>query len=121
MEFKTFSKICEDYEKSIETSRELYRLGVDISELNDILYSTIHTLIGEIYGEKGEDWFSWFCLENEFGKKDWSRKQLINHDEEKNHRDNYGAHDENGNPIFHTIESAWEILEMEYSKTRKKP
>ena len=126
MEFSTFSKICDVYEKNQEDTRKLYELGVDVYEFNDTLYSTIHLLIKEIYGEEGADWFSWFCLENDFGKKEW-RKDLDRYEEidgkyvkiEEEKKDSYGAHDEKGDPIFHTKESAWEILERDYSRIKK--
>ena len=126
MDFSTFSKICDVYEKHLEDTRKLHELGVDTYEFNDPLYSTIHLLIEEIYGEEGADWFSWFCLENDFGKKEW-RKDLdmyqqidgeyVKIEEEK--KDSYGAHDSEGNPIFHTKESAWEILERDHSRIKK--
>lgn len=126
MEFRTFSKICDVYEKHLEDTRKLHELGVDVYEFNDSLYSTIHLLIEEIYGKEGEDWFSWFCLENDFGKKEW-RRDLDRYQEidgkyvkiEEGKKDSYGAHDAEGNPIFHTKESAWEILERDHSRIKK--
>jgi hypothetical protein len=50
-------------------------------------------LIKEIYGEKGLDWFSWFCYESEFGQK-------------------HGATDENDNPICYDWESLHLYLEQ---------
>jgi len=126
MDFEAFSKLCDSYEKSLKQTSELNKLGVDLYEYTDQFYVIIHSLIREIYGKDGEDWFSWFCLENEFGKRDWGKgSDVYSRNEEGiiekvKKSDGYGAHDENGNPIFHTLESAWEILEKEHSRINKK-
>jgi hypothetical protein len=127
MDFETFSKICDSYENSLEKTRKLNKLGVDLYDFTDSFYTIIHDLIKEIYGKEGEDWFSWFCSENEFGKKDWDKdKDIYEQTKEgkikkaEKKSDGYGAHDEKGNPIFHTKKSAWKILEKEHSRINKK-
>lgn len=67
--------------------------GVDLLSYSDPYHKVIDILIKEIYGEVGNDWFGWFCYENDFG-----RKML-------------GAWDENKNPICQDVESLWEFLE----------
>jgi hypothetical protein len=59
----------------------------------DPYHGIIHSLIREIYGDEGLDWWSWFCYENDFG------------------RGTLEAWDENETPICYDLKSLWEYLE----------
>lgn len=120
MEYSTFSQIVLRLKAHDEKIQKLYKMGVDLIDFNDELQIIINLLIVEVYGQDGADWFSWFCYESEYGEKDWSKHDSykmvdgvmtkINEAGEKR----YGATDENGNPICHSIQSTWEYLEENY-------
>ena len=97
---------------------ELMKLGVDVLDLCEPYDEIIHTLIKEVYGEKGADWFSWFCYESDFGTKDWSKvPTYMKNDDGTSTKmcevgeQIHGAHDENGNPICYDWESLYNYLE----------
>jgi hypothetical protein len=106
MEFEKFDKIVTSLKKHDENVTAAYQLNIDLIDFCDPLQVIVSELIKEIYGEEGYDWFSWFCYENDYGEKDWATEE---------HKDDYGAHDENGDPICHTIKSTWEYLETNYT------
>ena len=93
MNLEKFTEIINTLSKESETAGELYKLKVDILDFLDPYHGIITLLIKEIYGEEGNDWFGWFCYENDFGKG------------------NLEAWDENGNPICYDVKSLWECLE----------
>lgn len=98
MTFNTFNQLIQRLQQISETEHTLYKLNVDILEFTDSYHEIITTLIREVYGETGEDWWSWFCYENDFGTGKLT------------------AHDENKNPICYDIKSLWEFLETNHSK-----
>lgn len=122
MEYEKFSKIIDLIKSESERNSKLYKLGVDITDLNDGLHNVINILIEEIYGEEGLDWFSWFCYESDFGEKDWSKGDtyrsldgiLEKIPEEK--KSGFGATDADGTPICYSIESTWEYLEKNHKR-----
>jgi hypothetical protein len=102
MEYGDFLKVILGLQKEGRVVSDLYDKKVDLIEFVDPYHSIISTLIKSIYGEKGLDWFGWFCYEANFGQKAWT-------DNEGN--PTYGATDEKGEPICYSFESLWEFLE----------
>jgi hypothetical protein len=100
MKLETLTKVIETLKNQSEVTNQLYKLNVDLVEFADPYESVITILIKEIYGEEGYDWFSWFCYENDFGRK-MSKK-------------NPRAWDKDEKPICYDIESLWNCLETEY-------
>lgn len=96
MEYNEFLKVISGQKEASEKIHKAYKLGIDLIEFVEIYESISNILIKEIYGEEGADWYSWFCYENEYGEK------------------GVQAWDENEQPIFYSIESAWEYLEANY-------
>lgn len=102
MEYEEFLKVALGLQQEGRVVSDLYDRKVDLIEFSDQYHAIISTLIKSIYGEKGLDWFQWFCYENDFGQKTWTGK-----DGEPGH----AATDENGEPICYSFESLWEFLE----------
>jgi oligoendopeptidase F len=118
MEYTEFSKIIKTFKKSYEDFNELYKMGFDFTEgkfklesYRDIFF---HALIESYYTEEGVDAIYWFMLENEFGKKDWSKLKSYEADgtinEELDPWVAYGAKDHKGNKICYSIKSTWEYI-----------
>ena len=127
MTYENFLRVILQQQKSDKVIDEAYKLNIDLIDFVDPYHAIISTLIKEIYGEEGYDWYSWFCYESEYGQKDWSstscyRKnnkgemELI-HDEGEAR---FGAYDEDRNPICYSHESLWEYLEKNHNKNKKK-
>jgi hypothetical protein len=120
MEYSTFSQIVLRLKAHDEKIQKLYKMGVDLIDFQDELQTIITLLIKEVYGEEGEDWFSWFCYESDYGEKDWSKHdsyKMVDGVMTKIHDAGelrYGATDKDGNPICHSIQSTWEYLEENY-------
>jgi len=121
MQYKNFSKIVLSIKKASENSSKAHKIGIDLFDFNDDLNSAIHILLEEVYGKDGAEWFYWFCYESDFGDKDWSRGDTYKKEKdgtvrkmEEQEKSKYGAHDENGNPICHSIKSTWEYLEKNH-------
>lgn len=92
MKFETFSKIIEQLKSSTEKNEAAYKLGIDLIEFTEDYVSIIESLIKEIYGESGADWFGWFCWENDFGEGDLTAS-------------------DGDDPICYDVKSLWEYLE----------
>jgi hypothetical protein len=93
MTYENFLKVILQLQKQDRIIDNLYKNNVDLIEFVDPYHVIISTLIEEIYGEEGIDWFSWFCYENDFGTKGLE------------------AWDENKNPICYSHETLWQYLE----------
>jgi hypothetical protein len=123
MTYERFLKITLGVKKEGERLKKLYDMGLDLIEFSDPYHSIIAELIKEVYGDEGYEWWSWFCLESDFGEKDWSqgityktKKDGTSEIVHKNGEVRWGAHDKEGNPICYSFESTWEYLEKNYTK-----
>ena len=122
MEYSKFSQIVLRLKRHDEDMSKAHKLGIDLHDMVDGLHQIISLLIEEVYGKEGLDWFSWFCYESDYGQKDWSKHPSYEMVEGKmvkvkeSGEPRYGATDENGNPICHSIQSTWEYLEENYKK-----
>lgn len=122
MTYERFLKITLGLQVESERSNKLYGLGVDLIDYVDPYHKIINELMREVYGEEGYEWWSWFCWESDFGRKDWSAVPKYRKDKngelnlEYDHGPQWGARDEDGNPICYSFESTWEYLEENYAK-----
>ena len=94
MRLKDFEKLVELSKEAAEQVDLAYKAKIDLIEYTEVYSSIITLLIKELYGEEGEDMFSYFCYERDFGKKDPPF-----------------AWDEHKNPICYDVKSLWEYLE----------
>ena len=123
MTYEHFLKILLNYRSFSENVSALYDIGFDLHEGK---YPTVAQVEGMLeaaieshYGEEGVDWVNWFIYESDWGEKDWSTTDCYNHKGDLIHKKGefrYGATDENGNPICHSIESLYKHLENEIQK-----
>lgn len=122
MTYERFLKITLGLQAESERSDKLYRLGVSLIDYVDPYHKIINELVKEVYGEEGYEWWSWFCWESDFGRKDCSSIPRYQKDEsgklnlEYDHQPMWGARDEDGNPICYSFESTWKYLEENYAK-----
>ena len=93
MTYENFLKVTLRLQQQDRIISELSSNGVDLFDFLDPYHEIISTLIKEVYGEEGYDWWSWFCYENDFGQGVLE------------------AWDENKNLICFGFESLWEYLE----------
>jgi|688.fasta_scaffold666978_2 hypothetical protein len=120
MTYERFLDIITTLKSQDELMSELYDKRIDLIEFADPYHKAISELIAEVYGEEGLDWWNWFCYEAEYGQKsfgpgagpvyiktqDGGIELLPESDIPE-----WGAIDENGNPICYSFESLWEYLE----------
>jgi hypothetical protein len=112
MTYKRFKKITQSLQRQDDELSKLYKLRVDLIDFMDPYQVIVKELMTEIYGEQGYDWFSWFCYESDYGKKDWNLIPTIGADGVVIPKaDKSGAHDENGDPICYDMKSTWAYLE----------
>ena len=124
MKYENFLKVIMTQRKMEEQVHKAYELKIDLMDFVEDYHLITKSLLTEIYGEKGYDWYTWFCYENEYGEKDWSKtKRRLNEDgsftELSPDEITHGATDENGNPICYSFLSLWEYLESEYNSKDK--
>jgi len=93
MTYENFLKIILKQQLLDRQIEEAYKLKIDLIDFVDGYHEIISTLIKEIYGEDGYEWYSWFCYESEYGHK------------------GVEAWDKDKNPICFSFESTWEYLE----------
>lgn len=112
MKYEDFLKMTLQLQKQDQVVSDLYKLKVDLIDFMDPYHAIIGELLTEIYGKDGYDWFSWFCYESDYGKRDWTLIPTMGPDGVviSNPRET-GAIDENGDPICYDMKSTWAYLE----------
>lgn len=105
MKFEVFEKIINDLKSCTEKDREIYKLGIDITNVIDDYTKIISLLIKSYYSEEGADWIDWFLYEKT--------------DENK-------AYDKVGNEICKDLKELWIIVEeircsMDFKEYELKP
>ena len=68
MEYKRFKNMVEVLRDITDRENELYDLDIDITNFLDPYMDVVNTLLEEILTEEQQDWFDWFCWENDFGR-----------------------------------------------------
>lgn len=110
MAMVTYKKLCEDFS-------EIHDFGFDLYEGKYKIVANVETLFDTVfkphYTQEGIDWIYWFIYEADWGHKDfnklkWVDGQIVEDKEE------WGAVDAEGNPIAHSLESLWQLLERDY-------
>ena len=73
MTLTAFKGIIELLKKQQLRTDMAMALKIDLVEFADPLYQAIDVLIEQMYGKSGHDWFTWFCYDNDFGRRHQSR------------------------------------------------
>jgi len=118
MKYEHFLKIMENYRSFSDNVSILYKIGFDLYEGEYPTVEQVDKILGTVieshYGEEGVDWVNWFIYESDWGEKDWSQNNCYNEKGELIHKkgeSQFGATDEDGNPICYSLESLYEYLE----------
>jgi len=80
MKYEVFEHIVHQLKKQSDLEHEVYKVGLDISNVTDGLHGIITHLIAAYYGTDGEETFSWWCYEQERG----ARKDMTMTDQDGN-------------------------------------
>jgi len=96
MTYENFLKVILHQQKMDRQINEAYKLKIDLIEFVDGYNEIISTLIKEIYGEQGYEWYSWFCYENDYGTGTLTANEI------------------DGTPICYSHETLWEYLEKNH-------
>jgi hypothetical protein len=114
--FESFVKMME-IQSDLETN--VSNLGVTLFDFNDRYHTIIYSLMREIWTDEGVDWMNWFMWESDFGEKNWQSSLTYKYKEGSDrvieiddNADEFGAHDENGNPICYDIKSLYEHIKQ---------
>ena len=92
MKYKKFKKIVKTLRDASDKNILLYQLGIDTIEFTPPYHEVIDALLKEILTEEQQDWFDWFCWENDFG------------------RGALKATDKEGNPIVENIKGLYKEI-----------
>jgi hypothetical protein len=120
MTYEKFVKILLGCKAEDEKRLALADKGIDIGNYLEGYESIVNSLIESIWTPEGVDWLYWFMYESDYGYKKWNesdRPVIAKNDDqivdvERKYNDNYGAHDELGNPICYNFVSTYKFLKQ---------
>lgn len=69
MKYEVFEHIVLSLKKQSDTESAVHAVGLDTSCVTDDLHSIITHLIAAQYGSDGEETFSWWCYDKEWGTR----------------------------------------------------
>lgn len=120
MNYENFVKILLGCKAEDEKRIALANKGIDLGNYLEGYDSIVYYLMESIWTSEGIDWLHWFMYESDYGQKDWGTNdvpvvvkegnQIV--DAERTYSDNYGAHDELGNPICYDFVSTYKFLKQ---------
>lgn len=93
MNYETFEKIILLQQLALKRSQELYKLKIDLMEVEEPFHQIIDELTKECFNEEQVGWIDWFLYEREGMRGELNK-----------------AHDKDGSEICHTIESLWKTV-----------
>ena len=99
MTFETFEKIILKLQLALKRDREIYRLGVEMTQVTDEYHFIIDTLLREAFNDDQIGWIDWYLYERPSltgkGKPNKAYKTVGKKKVE----------------ICHTIDSLWETIQ----------
>ena len=93
MKLETLESIIKTLSEQDKVVNQLYKNKIDLLDFVDPYHAIIAKLITDEYGHEAYDWFSWFCFENDYGKKE------------------LGAWDQFGNKICQNVQELHKLME----------
>jgi hypothetical protein len=63
MDYDIFKNVIEGLEKSRDQSHDLYKLGVNLIDYDDIYHNIITNLLNSVFDKEGKDWIDWYLYE----------------------------------------------------------
>jgi len=75
MKYKDFKDMIQTLDYQAKTENSLYKLNVDIYSHSDGYNKVIELLMSHYFGKEGCDWITWFCYENDFGRKKYEARE----------------------------------------------
>jgi hypothetical protein len=94
MTYEKFKTIIEKLEKVRERSSNLYQLGINLMEHEEVYHEIITDLMLSVFDKEGKDWIDWYLYE----RPSFNGKEPLK------------AFDLDGKEICHNIESLWETV-----------
>ena len=93
MTYEKFKELIETIEKVRDRSSDIYDLGLDLINFEDMHYRIINILMQSIFDEEGHDWIDWYLYE----RVGFNDKVNL-------------ATDKDGNEICYDVPSLWETV-----------
>jgi hypothetical protein len=120
VKYEEFEDMLLSYKKLQEDFSELNGFGFDFYEgkyeLDKNTSKLFDNILNILFTIEGVDWISWFIFENDWGNKRWGESPTFNFNTgeiiNRKYQDNYGAHDDEGNPICFDIPSLFEYVKQ---------
>ena len=99
MNKENFTEIILNLQLSLKRGRELYKLGVDLMQVEEPYHKVINQLMREVFNDEQIGWIDWYLYE---------RPSLL-----KNGKPNkaYKTAGKKKVEICHTIDSLWETIQ----------
>jgi hypothetical protein len=69
MDIDVFKRVVELLKSTQEKDLAIYKLGIDLTNVNEGYHEIISHLIGAYYGPEGKETFEWWCYDKEFGAR----------------------------------------------------
>lgn len=91
MNYEQFKIVIEGLEKISQQSHNLYKLGVNLMDYEDLYHNVITSLLNSVFDKKGKDWIDWYLYE----RVGFTNKVNL-------------ATDKDGKEICYDIPSLWE-------------
>lgn len=63
MKYEQFKNIIEKLEKVRDRSHDLYALGINLMDHEEIYHEIITTLFLSVFDKEGKDWIDWYLYE----------------------------------------------------------
>jgi hypothetical protein len=69
MDIDVFKRVVELLKATQEKDLAIYKLGINLTNVNEDYQEIISHLIGAYYGPEGKETFEWWCYDKEFGER----------------------------------------------------
>jgi len=63
MNYEQFKIVIEGLEKISKQSHNLYKLGVNLMDYEELYHNIITSLLNSVFDKEGKDWIDWYLYE----------------------------------------------------------